>query len=41
MEYTFFIFQLRYSRACGSYQEFLDRVLLQTKEATEPMVPSN
>jgi hypothetical protein len=32
MEYTFFIFQLRYSRACGSYQEFLDRVLLQTRK---------
>ena len=32
MEYTFFIIQLRYSRACGSYQEFLDRVLLQTRK---------
>jgi hypothetical protein len=32
---------IRYSRACGSYQDFLDRGLLLTsyKEATEPRVP--
>jgi hypothetical protein len=30
---------IRYSRACGSYQDFLDRGLLLTsyKEATEPV----
>jgi hypothetical protein len=28
-----------YSRACGSNQDFLDRGLLLTKEATEPRVP--
>ena len=31
---------IRYSRACGSYQDFLDRGLLPAnKEATEPRVP--
>ena len=35
--YGAYIFQLiRYSRACGSYQDFLDRWLLLTKKATEP-----
>ena len=30
---------IRYSRACGSNQDFFDRGLLLTKEATEPRVP--
>jgi hypothetical protein len=30
---------IRYSRACGSYQDFLDRGVAANKEATEPMVP--
>jgi hypothetical protein len=30
---------IRNTRACGSYQDFLDRGLLLTKEATEPRVP--
>ena len=30
--YGVYIFQLRYSRACGSYPEFPDRVLLQTRK---------
>jgi len=29
---------IRYSRACGSYQEFLD-IFAANKEATEPRVP--
>ena len=36
--YGVYISQLiRYSRACGSYQDFLDRAA--NKEATEPRVP--
>ena len=30
---------IRYSRACGSYQDFLDRGVAANKEATEPRVP--
>ena len=30
---------IRYSRACGSYQDFLDRGVTSNKEATEPRVP--
>ena len=37
--YGVYISQLiRYSRACGSYQGFLQRIAAN-KEATEPMVP--
>ena len=38
--YGVYISQLiRYSRACGSYQDFLDRGLLVNEEPTEPRVP--
>ena len=30
---------IRYSRACGSYQDFLDRGVAVNKETTEPKVP--
>jgi len=31
---------IRYSRACGSYHEFLDKMVAANKETTEPRVPS-
>jgi hypothetical protein len=38
--YGVYISQLiRYSRACGSYQDFLDKRVAANKEATEPRVP--
>jgi hypothetical protein len=30
---------IRYFRACGSYQDFLDKRVAANKEATEPRVP--
>jgi hypothetical protein len=30
---------IRYSRACGSYQDFLDKRVAANKKATEPKVP--
>jgi hypothetical protein len=38
--YGVYISQLiRYSRACGSYQDFLDMGVVAIKEAIEPRVP--
>jgi hypothetical protein len=38
--YGVYISQLtRYSKACGSYQNFLDKIAAINKEATEPRVP--
>jgi hypothetical protein len=31
---------IRYSGACGSYNDFLDKRIAAKKEATEPRVPS-
>jgi hypothetical protein len=41
-EYSVCISQLiRYSRACGSYHDFVDKSVAANKEATEPRVPSD